>query len=98
MENPVLRIEVSLTSLGMELSMSDTTPISPLRQRMIEDMNARQLGAHSQRSHIYSCKRFAAFLMSIGIESGPLIGVQKGPPLDRRRGASRERARLHGAR
>ena len=29
---------------------------------MIEDMNARKLGAHSQRSHIYSCKRFAAFL------------------------------------
>jgi hypothetical protein len=36
--------------------------VSPLRQRMIEDMTARQLGAHSQRSHIYSCKRFAAFL------------------------------------
>jgi hypothetical protein len=36
--------------------------ISPLRQRMIEDMAARKLGPHSQRSHIYSCKRFAAFL------------------------------------
>src|ERR1700730_2784259 len=35
---------------------------SPLRQRMIEDMNARKLGAHSQRSHIHSCNRFAAFL------------------------------------
>ena len=39
-----------------------TDAITPLRQRMIEDMNARKLGAHSQRSHIYSCKRFAAFL------------------------------------
>jgi len=29
---------------------------------MIEDMNARKLGAHSQRSHISSCKRFAGFL------------------------------------
>ncbi|MFL6798021.1 MAG: phage integrase N-terminal SAM-like domain-containing protein [Xanthobacteraceae bacterium] len=29
---------------------------------MIEDMSARKLGAHSQRSHIYSCKLFAAFL------------------------------------
>jgi site-specific recombinase XerD len=29
---------------------------------MIEDMNARKLGAHSQRSHIYSCRRLAAFL------------------------------------
>jgi integrase/recombinase XerD len=39
-----------------------TVAITPLRQRMIEDMNARKLGTHSQRSHIYSCKRFAAFL------------------------------------
>ena len=36
--------------------------VSRLRQRMIEDMNARKLGKHSQRSHIHSCKRFAAFL------------------------------------
>ncbi len=39
-----------------------TDTISPLRQRMIEDMTARKLGAGTQRSHIYSCKRFAAFL------------------------------------
>lgn len=39
-----------------------TNAISPLRQRMIEDMNARKLGAHSQRSHISSCKHFAGFL------------------------------------
>jgi site-specific recombinase XerD len=39
-----------------------TEVVSPLRQRMIEDMNARKLGKHSQRSHIHSCKRFAAFL------------------------------------
>jgi integrase/recombinase XerD len=36
--------------------------VSPLRQRLIEDMTARQLGAASQRSHISSCRRFAAFL------------------------------------
>jgi site-specific recombinase XerD len=36
--------------------------ITPLRERMIEDMTARKLGLHSQRSHLYSCKRFAAFL------------------------------------
>jgi site-specific recombinase XerD len=29
---------------------------------MIEDMNSRKLGAHTQKGHIYSCKRFAAFL------------------------------------
>src|SRR5258706_4534371 len=39
-----------------------THAVSPLRQRMIEDMNARKLGSHTQRSHIHSCKRFAAFL------------------------------------
>src|SRR6266581_8225873 len=39
-----------------------TETITPLRQRMIEDMTARKLGAHTQRSHIYSCQRFAAVL------------------------------------
>jgi integrase/recombinase XerD len=39
-----------------------TTTVSPLRQRMIEDMNARKLCAGTQRGHIRSCKRFAAFL------------------------------------
>jgi len=36
--------------------------ISPLRQRMIEDMNARKLCAATQKGHIRSCRRFAAFL------------------------------------
>jgi integrase/recombinase XerD len=39
-----------------------TDTVSPLRQRMIEDMNARKLCAGTQRGHIRSCKRFAAFL------------------------------------
>jgi integrase/recombinase XerD len=39
-----------------------TEAIPPLRQRMIEDMNARKLCAGTQRGHIRSCKRFAAFL------------------------------------
>jgi integrase/recombinase XerD len=39
-----------------------TVTVSPLRQRMIEDMNARKLGAGTQRGHIRACKRFAAFL------------------------------------
>ena len=46
----------------MELPMSETSTVSPLRQRMIEDMAARKLNPHTQRSHIYSCKRFAAWL------------------------------------
>jgi integrase/recombinase XerD len=36
--------------------------VSPLRQRMIEDMNARKLGAGTQKGHIRSCKQFAEFL------------------------------------
>ena len=36
--------------------------VSPLRQRMIDDIRARKLGRHSLRSHIHSCQRFAAFL------------------------------------
>lgn len=37
-------------------------PVPPLRQRMIEDMAARNLNRHTQRSHISSCRRFAAWL------------------------------------
>src|SRR6516164_3803010 len=39
-----------------------THAVTPLRQRTIEDMNARKLCAGTQRGHIHSCKRFAAFL------------------------------------
>jgi len=36
--------------------------ISPLRQRMFDDMNARKLCEGTQRNHIRACKRFAAYL------------------------------------
>ena len=39
-----------------------TDAVSPLRQRMIEDMNARKLCAGTQSGHIRSCKKFVAFL------------------------------------
>ena len=39
--------------------MTETNTVSPLRQRMIEDMAARKLTPNTQRSHIYSCKRFS---------------------------------------
>jgi len=42
--------------------MSETNSVSPLRQRMIEDIAAGKLNPHTQRSHIYSCKRFTAWL------------------------------------
>ena len=42
--------------------MTNTTGISPLRQRMIDDMVARGLGPQTQKGHIRACKRFAAYL------------------------------------
>lgn len=42
--------------------MTDPTSISPLRQRMIEDMTARGLARQTQRGHILACRRFAAYL------------------------------------
>lgn len=43
--------------------MTSSKPtIKPLRQRVIEDMQARNLGRDSQRNHIGSCKRFAGWL------------------------------------
>src|SRR6201988_979429 len=57
---PFLRIEASSTSLRRAPMSTDA--VSPLRQRMIEDMSARKLNPHTQRSHLSSCKRFAAYL------------------------------------
>ena len=42
--------------------MSDTNIVSPLRRRMIEDITARKLTLDTQRSHLQSCRRFAAWL------------------------------------
>ena len=39
-----------------------TDTVSALRQRMIEDMSARQLRAATQKSHFRACKRFTTFL------------------------------------
>lgn len=54
---------MNLTQEFFAVTSSMPSPkVSPLRQRMIDDMRARKLGRHSERSHIHSCKRFAAFL------------------------------------
>ncbi len=42
--------------------MTDTTTISRLRQRMIQDMVSRYLAKVTQIGHIRACKRFAAWL------------------------------------
>src|SRR5208337_1572438 len=44
-------MEVSTTSSRQELPMT-TKAITPLRQRMIEDMNSRKLCAHTQLQHL----------------------------------------------
>src|ERR1700716_618863 len=46
----------------MELPMGETNTVSPLRQRMIEDMATRKLNPHTHRTHIQSCRRFDAWL------------------------------------
>ena len=58
--------------------MSETNTVSPLRQHMIEDMVARKLNPHTQRSHIQSCKRFAAWLKRCEVRRFQLYLVESG--------------------
>ena len=44
------------------MNIQHSTPITPLRARMIADMSGRNLGPASQTSHLRACKRFAAWL------------------------------------
>ncbi len=44
------------------MNIQNDNPAKALRRRLTEDMTARNLGPHSQRNHLNSCKRFAAFL------------------------------------
>jgi site-specific recombinase XerD len=46
----------------MELPMTDSITTDTLRQRMIEDMTARNLGPAGQKSHLRAYRRFAAWL------------------------------------
>jgi site-specific recombinase XerD len=60
----VLIIEALLPRMDRSISMTNTSakPISPLRQRMIEDMKSRNLGSGTQRNHLSVCARFAKWL------------------------------------
>ncbi len=42
--------------------IQQSTPMTPLRARMIADVSARNLGPASQVGHLRACKRFAAWL------------------------------------
>jgi hypothetical protein len=59
--------------------MTTPTTVSPLRQRMTEDMIARRLVPGTQVGHIRACKRFAAWLkrdsVDMGDPQGPLRRV-----------------------
>ena len=44
------------------MDIQSNTPAAPLRQHMIDDMRARNLGPASQKVHVRSCERFAAWL------------------------------------
>ena len=44
------------------MNIQNSTPMTPLRTRMIADMTGRNLGPASQNSHLRACKRFAAWL------------------------------------
>ena len=49
--------------------MSTDTTVSPLRQRMIEDMAARKLGPHSQRSRAWKCREAGSLTLSAQLSS-----------------------------
>ena len=42
--------------------MIDAVTVSPLRQRMIEDMTIRRFGEHTQRDYVRQVREFTAFL------------------------------------
>jgi integrase/recombinase XerD len=42
--------------------MTDAVTVSPLRQRMIEDMTIRRFGEHTQRDYVRQVREFTAFL------------------------------------
>ena len=62
----------------MERSMSDTKSVSPLGQRMIEDMAARTLNPHTQRSHISSCKLKRVLIMATSLQARAMLTLAYG--------------------
>src|SRR6266436_3248372 len=58
----VLRIEGSSTPTSRQEPPMSEKPISPLRQRMLEDMNMRRFVPDTQREYIRAVKRLATFL------------------------------------
>jgi integrase/recombinase XerD len=51
-----------------------TKPISPLRQRMIDDMTMRNLSANTQETYIRSVAQFSAFHRWFSRSKYPVVG------------------------
>ena len=69
--------------------MSDK-PISPLRQRMIDDMTARRFSEDTQRDYVRNVRNFAAFL-----GRSPDTATKRGPsPLSAAYGAAADQPRV----
>src|SRR3981189_358837 len=58
----VLRIEGSSTPASRQEPPMSEKPISPLRQRMLEDMSMRRFVPDTQREYIRAVKRLPTFL------------------------------------
>jgi len=49
----------------------NTKPVSPLRQRIIENMMLRKLSAQTQTAYLRAVKNFTRFLASPGVRRAP---------------------------
>src|SRR5688572_33014467 len=58
----VLRIEGSSTPTSRQETPMSERPISPLRQRMLEDMAVRKFGDKTRHDYIRHVEAFASFL------------------------------------
>jgi integrase/recombinase XerD len=59
--------------------MIDAVTVTPLRQRMIEDMTIRRFGEHTQRDYVRQVREFSACLG---------LPPDRAEPEDRQQGAS----------
>ena len=57
-----MRIEGSSTPTSRQKPPMSEKPISPLRQRMLEDMSMRRFVPDTQREYVRAVKRLATFL------------------------------------
>ena len=62
-----------------------TTTLSPLRQRMIEDMSLRDLAPGTQQAYIRGCRKLAAFLDLPGFSGEPFAPAVSLPRASPRR-------------